>query len=372
MRDTSRTRSGSGYSRKPCAGRATLLAWYDVSARVLPWRARAARSPIPIAVWLSEIMLQQTRVETVLSLLCEVSLERWPDVTALAAAPDEEIMRAWAGLGYYARARNLLACARRRSWREADFRQTKLKACANCPASALIRRPRSPRSPSANARTPVDGNIERVVARLFAVEETPLPRRKALIRASRRRADARASRRRFCASLDGSRRHDLHAEKPACAICPLDNICIARKGGAPETYPRRAPKAQRPERRGAVFVAIRADGAVLVRTRPPKGLLGGMTEFPGTEWSSDFDAANALNAAPLALDWRRKSGEVVHVFTHFALKLHVHVANAPQSRAAPAGARWSPGASLADEALPSLMRKVAAHAGLDLPTRRAR
>ena len=347
---------------------AALLGWYDRHARKLPWRAPRGATPDPYAVWLSEIMLQQTTVAAVGPYFRRF-LERWPDVAALAAAPDEEIMREWAGLGYYSRARNLVACARavvaRGGFPTDEEGLRELPGVGPYTAAAIAAIAFGKRA------VVVDGNVERVVARLFAIE-TPLPQAKPVIRA---RADELTPHERagdFAQAMMDLGATICTPKKPACALCPLDNICIARKGGAPETYPRRAPKAQRPERRGAVFVAIRADGAVLVRTRPPKGLLGGMTEFPGTEWSSDFDAANALNAAPLALDWRRKSGEVVHVFTHFALKLHVHVANAPQSRAAPAGARWSPGASLADEALPSLMRKVAAHAGLDLPTRRAR
>ena len=115
---------------------------------------------------------------------------------------------------------------------------------------------------------------------------------------------------------------------PACALCPLSADCAARKDNAQETYPRRAPKPQRPQRRGAVFVAMRADGAVLLRTRPPKGLLGGMTEFPGTEWSTDFDATCALDAAPLPLAWRRLPDEIVHVFTHFALTLEIYATSA--------------------------------------------
>ncbi|MFT4098607.1 MAG: A/G-specific adenine glycosylase [Rhodoblastus sp.] len=347
---------------------ASLLAWYDRHARKLPWRAPRGAPPDPYVVWLSEIMLQQTTVAAVGPYFRRF-LERWPDVAALAAAPDEEVMREWAGLGYYSRARNLVACARAIAARggfpdeEAGLRELPGVGPYTAAAVAAIAFGRR--------AVVVDGNVERVVARLFAIE-TPLPQAKPEIRERADELTPRARAGDFAQAMMDIGATICTPKKPACALCPLDGFCIARKGGAPETYPRRAPKAERPERRGAAFVAIRADGAVFLRTRPPKGLLGGMTEFPGTEWSVDFDPSRALDAAPLALDWRRRAGEVLHVFTHFALKLHVYVASAPQSHTAPAGARWVAGARLSDEALPTLMRKVAAHAGLDLPARRTR
>ena len=345
-----------------------LLAWYDRHARKLPWRAPRGATPDPYAVWLSEIMLQQTTVAAVAPYFRRF-LERWPDVNALAAAPDEEIMREWAGLGYYSRARNLVACARavvaRGGFPSDEPGLRELPGVGPYTAAAVAAIAFDKRA------VVVDGNVERVVARLFAIE-TPLPQAKPEIRA---RADELTPQERagdFAQAMMDLGATICTPKRPACALCPLAENCVARKSGAPETWPRRAPKPERPERRGAVFVAVRADGAVLLRTRPPKGLLGGMAEFPGTEWSTDFDASRALEAAPIALDWEPKAGDVVHVFTHFALKLRVHVGRAPQSRAAPAGARWAPGAALSDEARPSLMRKVAVHAGLDLPARRRR
>lgn len=342
-----------------------LLAWYDRHARKLPWRAPPGEAADPYAVWLSEIMLQQTTVAAVGPYFRRF-LARWPDVEGLAAAADEEIMREWAGLGYYSRARNLLACARAVVARggfpadEAGLRE--LPGVGPYTAAAIAAIAFGQRA------VVVDGNVERVVARLFAIE-TPLPQAKPEIRARADELTPSARAGDFAQAMMDLGATICTPKKPACALCPLNDGCIARRDGAPETFPRRAPRVERPERRGAVFVAIRADGAVLVRTRPPKGLLGGMTEFPGTQWSGDFDPARALEAAPLALDWALSSGEVAHVFTHFALKLQVHVGSAAQSRAAPAGARWIPAAGLAKEALPSLMRKVAAHAGLDLPAR---
>ena len=344
---------------------AALLAWYDRHARKLPWRAPRGETPDPYAVWLSEVMLQQTTVAAVGPYFRRF-LERWPDVRVLAAAPDEEIMREWAGLGYYSRARNLVACARILAERggfpsdEAGLRELPGVGPYTAAAIAAIAFDRR--------AVVVDGNVERVVSRLFAID-TPLPLAKPEIRA---RADELTPEKRagdFAQAMMDLGATICTPKKPACVLCPLAERCLARKSGAPESWPRRAPKSARLERRGAAFVAIRGDDAVLLRTRPTKGLLGGMTEFPGTEWSSDFDSARALDAAPLALAWKAASGEVEHVFTHFALKLTVFVGRAPKSCAAPEGARWALLAGLPGEALPSLMRKVARQAGFDLPAR---
>ncbi|MFO1137349.1 MAG: A/G-specific adenine glycosylase [Rhodoblastus sp.] len=344
---------------------AALLAWYDRHARKLPWRATGGAAPDPYAVWLSEIMLQQTTVAAVGPYFRRF-LERWPHVEALAAAPDEEIMRAWAGLGYYSRARNLLACARavaaRGGFPQDEAALRALPGIGPYTAAAIAAIAFGRRA------VVVDGNVERVIARLHAIE-TPLPQAKSEIRA---RADELTPQTRagdFAQAMMDLGATICTPKKPACALCPLSRDCAARKTGAPETWPRRAPKAERPERRGAAFVAVRADGAVLLRTRPPKGLLGGMTEFPGTDWSPDFNSARAIDGAPLPLAWTAKAGEVTHVFTHFALKLTVYLGAAPQARKAPAGARWVAADAVADEALPSLMRKVAAHAGLEIGPR---
>ena len=343
-----------------------LLAWYERHARKLPWRAPPGVQADPYAVWLSEIMLQQTTVAAVGPYFRKF-LERWPTVQDLAAALDEEIMRAWAGLGYYSRARNLLACARAVVARggfpahEAGLRE--LPGIGPYTSAAIAAIAFDQRA------VVVDGNVERVIARYFAIE-TPLPQAKPEIRV---RADELTPQQRagdFAQAMMDLGATICTPKRPACALCPLNDNCVARKQGAPETFPRRMPKAERPERRGAIFVAIRADGAVLVQTRPPKGLLGGMTEFPGAAWSGDFDFSRAHEAAPIALDWTQTTGEVLHVFTHFALKLIVYVGKASQTCAASAGARWVAGADLAHEALPSLMRKVAAHAGLELGPRK--
>lgn len=343
---------------------AALLAWYDRHRRRLPWRAESGATAEPYRVWLSEIMLQQTTVKAAGPYYLRF-LGRFPDVRALAAAPLDDVLKLWAGLGYYSRARNLHACAKAVVERhDGRFPQDEASLLAlpgvgayTAAAVAAIAFDRP--------ATVVDGNVERVVSRLFAVE-APMP-------------GAKSELRRLAATLAPKARHgdfaqammDLGAtvctpRKPACVLCPWSPPCAARAGGAPETYPRKSPKAAKPVRRGVAYVATREDGAVLLRSRPEKGLLGGMTEVPTGRWGEDVDLAvpaGALSAeAPLVGEWRREPGVATHVFTHFALELAVMTARFPASRPAPAGARWVAAADLAGEALPTVFRKALAHA----------
>ena len=342
---------------------AALLAWYDRHRRSLPWRAKPGEQPDPYHVWLSEIMLQQTTVKAVGPYYAKF-LTRWPDVTALAKAPLDDVLRAWAGLGYYARARNLHACAvavaREHKGRFPD-REEGLRAlpgvgaytAAAIAAIAFERR-----------AVAIDGNIERVIARLYAIE-TELPAAKAEIRA---RAENLLPAQRFGDFTQAMM--DLGAtictpKKPACGICPWMDDCAARERGDAETFPRKAPKREGRMRYGASFVAMRADGFVLVRTRPSKGLLGGMTEVPSTGWTADFDADNVLTHAPLKAKWRRLAGAVEHGFTHFPLRQTVYAASVPAATEAPDGMRWVSVSELHAEALPNVFRKVLGHAGFD-------
>jgi A/G-specific adenine glycosylase len=303
--------------------RRRLLAWYDANARMLPWRvgprehAAGARAD-PYRVWLSEVMLQQTTIPHATGYFLAFT-RRWPTVADLAAAEDGEVMAAWAGLGYYARARNLLACARVVAGEhggvfpdtEAGLRALPGVGGYTAAAIAAIAFDRP-----ANV---VDGNVERVMARVFAVE-TPLP-------------DAKPELVRLAATLANAGRPgdwaqalmDLGAmvcrpKAPLCDRCPLAADCAARNGGAPETYPRRAEKAARPHRRGAVFLLTHGDEVALVR-RPPRGLLGGMLGLPTTDWrAAAWSDAEMLAAVPTAGDWRR-TGAVEHGFTHFSITL---------------------------------------------------
>jgi A/G-specific adenine glycosylase len=341
---------------------ALLLAWYDRHRRRLPWRAAAGEVADPYRVWLSEIMLQQTTVKAV-GPYFEKFIARWPDVTALGRASLDDVLRMWAGLGYYSRARNLHACAvavlRDHGGAFPDHEEglRALPGIGPYTAAAIA-------AIAFDRRTmPVDGNIERVVSRLFAVEEE-LPQAKTVIQqlAATMLADSRAG--------DSAQAlMDLGAsictpKKPACALCPLSEDCVARAQGTQETFPRKAPKKSGTLRRGAAFVVTRGK-ELLVRTRPEKGLLGGMTEVPGSDWlAGQKDEAAKAQAPELngLSRWHRKVGVVTHVFTHFPLELAVYTAHVASGARAPKGMRWVPIATLADEALPNVMRKVIAHA----------
>ncbi|WGS00760.1 A/G-specific adenine glycosylase [Bradyrhizobium sp. ISRA443] len=351
---------------------ARLLAWYDRHRRRLPWRAAAGEPADPYLVWLSEIMLQQTTVKAV-GPYFEKFVSRWPDVTALGRASLDDVLRMWAGLGYYSRARNLHACAVVvRNEHGGVFPDTeaglrKLPGIGPYTAAAIA-------AIAFDRRTmPVDGNIERVVTRLYAVEE-PLPQSKPLIQqlAATLLGPSRAGDEKSRAGDSAQALMDLGAtictpKKPACSLCPLNDDCAARARGDQETFPRKAPKKNGTLRRGAAFVVTRGD-ELLVRSRPEKGLLGGMTEVPGSDWLAGQEDKAALAQAPQLKSvtrWHRKAGVVTHVFTHFPLELVVYTASVPPRTRAPAGMRWVPVATIDGEAFPNVMRKVVAH-GLDL------
>jgi A/G-specific adenine glycosylase len=312
-------------------------------------------------VWLSEIMLQQTTVKAVAPYYLRFQ-QRWPTVEALAAAPLDEVLKAWAGLGYYARARNLHACANAvverhgGNFPSAEAALRALPGIGDYTAAAI----------AAIAfdvpAMPVDGNIERVVTRLHAVTRA-LPGAKPEVRALAARLIPRARAGDLAQALMDLGATVCTPKKPLCTFCPWNGDCIAFARGDAEQFPRKEAKATGRLRRGAAFVAIRADGAVLARNRPPKGLLGGMTEVPTTEWSHDFDEATSLVQAPLARAvWRRIPGVVSHVFTHFPLELAVYTATVAVQKRAPQGMRWVASADIAGEAFPNVMRKVLAHA----------
>ncbi|GGF88046.1 A/G-specific adenine glycosylase [Azorhizobium oxalatiphilum] len=340
---------------------ADLLAWYDRHRRRLPWRAEPGRTADPYHVFLSEIMLQQTTVKAVGPYFIDFT-RRWPTVADLAAAPLEEVLSAWAGLGYYARARNLHACAKAVVERHGGHFPADEDVLLELPGIG-------PYTAAAIASiafdlkaSPVDGNIERVVSRLYSVDE-PLPKSKPRIKA-------------LAAALTPARRPgdfaqammDLGAtictpRSPACPLCPWMDPCTARAGGDPARYPVKAPKTERPERAGVAFLAVRADGAVLLRTRPDKGLLAKMTEVPSTPWGPVPVAPQSH--APFAVNWRKLPGSVAHVFTHFALSLDVWRADLPARTPAPDGCRWVLPKDFSREALPSVMRKILAHGRIE-------
>jgi A/G-specific adenine glycosylase len=338
---------------------ADLLRWYDRHRRVLPWRARKGERTDPYRVWLSEIMLQQTTVKAVAPYYARF-LARFPAVVDLAAAPLDDVLKLWAGLGYYARARNLHACAKAVVERHGGTFPGSEEELRALPGIGVYTAAAIAAIAFDQPASPVDGNIERVIARLFAVEEE-LPATKPRVRAL---AESLTPQRRtgdFAQAMMDLGATICTPKKPACALCPWMASCVARERGDQESFPRKAEKKTGALRRGAAFVAVRADGFLLVRTRPEKGLLGGMTEVPATEWLRDFDATTALGQAPLKAKWRRTLGVVTHTFTHFPLELAVYAAHMPARTAAPAGMRWIPLSGLHGEALPNVMRKVVFH-----------
>lgn len=336
-----------------------LLDWYDANARILPWRVRpqdraAGLGPDPYRVWLSEIMLQQTTVAAVAGYF-ERFTRTWPDVGALAAAEDADVMAAWAGLGYYARARNLLACARvlvtdhggRFPQSEAGLRALPGIGPYTSAAIAAI----AFDQPS----TVVDGNVERVMARVFAVQ-APLPQAKAELKG-------------LAATLTPQTRPGDYAQavmdlgatvctprSPSCGTCPWRAACKAREGGIAADLPRKTPKPAKPVRAGSVWLGQRADGAWLLERRPQKGLLGGMLGWPGTGWDFREDGAGETDP-PCAGDWQRLAGEVRHTFTHFHLRLDVHTAILPQE-SVPMRGRFLDANSFRPADLPTVMRKA--------------
>jgi A/G-specific adenine glycosylase len=306
-------------------------------------------------------MLQQTRVETVAPYY-ERFLARWPDFRALAAAPLEGVLSAWAGLGYYARARNLHACARKVVEEHGGRLPESEPALRHLPGIGAYTAAAIAAIAFDQRALPIDGNVERVAARIFAFKR-PLPKAKAELHRLTRGLAAAGRPGDFAQALMDLGATICTPRNPACGECPWEDACAARALGAPERFPRIARKPTGPLRRGIAFVALRDDGAMLLRTRPAKGLLGGMVEVPSSEWRRDFAVRRARRQAPkLGVKWQRLSGAVRHVFTHFPLELDVYATRVPKRRRAPAGMRFVPRARLEHEPLPKLMRKVIDHA----------
>jgi A/G-specific adenine glycosylase len=336
---------------------ALLLTWYDRAGRTMPWRARAGQSPNPYHVWLSEIMLQQTTVATVGPYFHKF-LTLWPSVDDLGAAALDDVLTAWAGLGYYARARNLHKCAGVLHRAGGRFPDTE-EGLRALPGIGLYTAAAIAAIAFNRAVVPVDGNVERVTARLWAVS-TPLPQAKPELR---ERAQAFADDKRPGDAAQALM--DLGAmvctpRKPSCGTCPLNGCCRALDLGIAAELPRRAPKKKRrPVRRAVAFWLQRADGAVLLRRRPDKGLLGGMLEIPSTPWrEADWPAGEAAAHAPAELDWRPQAGAIGHTFTHFHLDVAVWRAGFEGDM----DGMWIKPGDFDGHAIPTLMRKIARHA----------
>ncbi len=333
------------------------LGWWDRHRRTLAWRAEPGEMPDPYRVWLSEVLLQQTTAQAATPYY-QAFIAKWPLVEDLAAAPVEAVISAFAGLGYYSRARNLHACAKeiaRRGGRfpseEADLRALPGVGAYTAAAIAAIAFGRQ--------TAPVDGNIARVLARLLALEQ-PIARARGEIAAAARALAPSQRAGDFAQALMDIGATICRPRNPACRSCPLAQDCAAFGAGIPQAYPRRAEAKARPRRQGAVFFARRSDGAFLARRRPPRGLLASTVELPGTSWDSKNPDGLFLSLAPFATDWRRLPGEVEQVFTHFALSLTVYAANVDGG--APVGCFWVAPNAVRTAGFSSMMRKAVEHA----------
>ncbi|HEX3944283.1 MAG TPA: A/G-specific adenine glycosylase [Rhizomicrobium sp.] len=383
---------------------AALLAWYDMHRRALPWRALAGERADPYRVWLSEIMLQQTTVQAVGRYYREF-LSRWPAVQSLAAAPLDEVLAAWAGLGYYARARNLHRAAKVVAEEFSGEFPTSFEQLKKLPGVGAYTAGAIAAIAFDLPHLAMDANAERVLARLFAVEE-PLPKVKARLHELGQGLVPQSRAGDFAQALMDLGSAICTPKKPACTSCPVNSYCEAFGRGMQEVLPRKAEKAVRPLKRGAAFVARDASGAVLLVKRPENGLLGGMLQPPLGPWAEQFPSAKeALLQAPFSAAWKKRIGIVRHGFTHFELEIEVYVtevthrpkdihlchsrpsdasasrgegnpdgrtsaklddlvplASARETRASPGMTMWVAEGNLSTAALPTVMRKIIAHA----------
>ena len=370
-------------SKKPDLA-SRLLAWYDVHRRILPWRAPKGKRADPYRVWLSEIMLQQTTAQAV-GAYYRKFLNLWPDVAALAAAKQDDVLAAWAGLGYYARARNLHAAAKVVAQEMGGRFPGSAEGLRALPGIGGYTAGAIAAIAYDEQQAAMDANAERVIARLYAVQ-TPMPKAKVELHVlGSALVPARAGD--FAQALMDLGSAICTPKRPACPNCPWALDCKARKLGIQEQLPVKAPKIARPLKRGAAFVARDRSGAVLLVKRPDKGLLASMLEPPLGEWSEEFPLpTKAIKQAPFVAAWKKRPGIVRHGFTHFELEIEVYVAEVAKrptlSWPANAGAkkkkldgphkaghdelevRWVPRDSLAKVELPTVMRKIVEH-GLD-------
>ncbi|TMV04905.1 A/G-specific adenine glycosylase [Ruegeria sediminis] len=332
-----------------------LLAWYDRHARDLPWRVgpadrAAGMCPDPYRVWLSEVMLQQTTVAAVRDYFHRFTA-RWPTVEALAAAPDEQVMGEWAGLGYYARARNLLKCARTVAGEMGGRFPASHDALRGLPGIGPYTAAAIAAIAFDQPETVLDGNVERVMARFHDIHD-PLPAAKPLLK---ERAAALTPMRRpgdYAQAVMDLGATICTPRSPACGICPLRDPCLARASGTAAELPKKSPKKPKPTRHGYVYLARRGDGAWLMERRPDKGLLGGMLGWPGSDWT-----AAPAEAPPFGAEWQSLGEDVRHTFTHFHLVLKVRTAVLPDGLQ-PEGFKIVGKHEFRPSDLPTVMRKA--------------
>jgi A/G-specific adenine glycosylase len=337
-----------------------LLEWYASNARALPWRCLPGETPDPYRVWLSEIMLQQTTVQAVKAYF-ERFVTNWPSVHDLAAAPLDDVLKVWAGLGYYARARNLHACARVVAGEFGGVFPNTEALLLSLPGIGPYTAGAIAAIAFGKPHAAVDGNVERVISRLYAIE-TPLPAAKPEIRAAAQALVPHSRAGDFAQALMDLGATVCTPKSPDCRNCPWAEHCRGFRLGTAAGLPRKAAKKQVSTRRGIAYWVERGDGAVLLRRRPEKGLLGGMMEVPTTDWGEGSPSPGTQ--APLAAEWAELPGIVEHTFTHFHLELKVVKATRIIDDALrdDLGCRWVMRHDLAGEALPTAMRKVVSHA----------
>jgi len=334
-----------------------LLEWYDVHRRTLPWRAPRGKRADPYRVWLSEIMLQQTTVQAVGPYFVKF-LRAWPDVTALARAEQDDVLTAWAGLGYYARARNLHAAAKVVAGEHGGRFPSTYEGLRALPGVGDYTAGAIAAIAFDLPYAAMDANAERVIARVFAIRE-PLPGSKGEMRTALQSLVPQTRAGDFAQALMDLGSAICTPKRPSCERCPWGDVCAARAKGIQEELPVKAEKAARPLKRGAAFVTRDAEGAVLLVKRPEKGLLGGMMEPPLGPWGEAFPSTDAAMAqAPFKAKWKKKTGIVRHGFTHFELEIEVYVAEV--TKRPKVEGRWV--ADLSTAALPTVMKKIVEHA----------
>lgn len=336
-----------------------LLAWYDIHRRVLPWRALAGHRADPYWVWLSEIMLQQTTVAAVGSYYREF-LRRWPNVKALATARLDDVLAAWAGLGYYARARNLHRAAKIVVEEYGCVFPQTAEGLRALPGIGRYTAGAIAAIAFDEPEAAVDANAERVIARLFAVRE-PMPKVKPQLRLLGQSLVPKLRAGDFAQALMDLGATICTPKRPACSSCPWSVRCEARKRGIQETLPVRGEERVRPMKRGAAFVAKDVRGAILLQKRPEQGLLGGMLQPPLGPWTDEFPSMkDAVLQAPFRADWKKRAGIVRHGFTHFELEIEVYATDL--AKRPEAEGQWVARNDLRSSALPTVMRKILSHA----------
>lgn len=332
-----------------------LLEWYDRHARVMPWRVgpldrQAGERPDPYRVWLSEVMLQQTTVAAVTSYFQRFT-ERWPTVLDLAAADDGDVMGEWAGLGYYARARNLLKCARVVAQDHAGVFPDTYVALLKLPGVGPYTAAAISAIAFDRAETVVDGNVERVMSRVFDIH-TPLPTAKPELTKAAAALTPQSRPGDYAQAVMDLGATICTPKSPACGICPWRDPCLARAAGTQTELPRKLPKKAKPTRFGIAYVVQRSDGAWLLERRPDTGLLGGMLGWPGSDWSDKPEPAPPLDA-----NWQVLPEEARHTFTHFHLHLRIEIARVAEDILPETGA-FLPKQRFKPSELPTVMRKV--------------